>query len=254
MVANPRRKLEVKPNSPPRRCERAKCGKDFTPRRMDQCFCSARCQQLEAQRQFIGRRRAAGLCVRCGKAPRDPESKNRCAKCKEDGRIASANSRAGNLEEVRKRGARIMRGKRAKRRAAGLCECCGKAPRDPKSKNRCINCLKRARTAIAKRRRANGAMLREEYLKQAKRESRTLLQPAQRGPKRDEGKLDLLSCCLDEGLSLNAMRLRIYPETPATAYDNTRQLFSRNRPEIEKRCKPETVLRLVNLFKKPTVT
>jgi len=78
--------------------------------------------------------------------------------------------------------------------------------------------------------------------------------PGKRGPKRDEGKLDGLTRCLDEGLSLRAMRLKIYPETPQTAYDNTRKLFSRNRAEVEKRCKPETVLRLAKLFKKPNVT
>jgi len=76
--------------------------------------------------------------------------------------------------------------------------------------------------------------------------------PAPRGPRRDEDKLNRLILCLDEGLSLNAMRLKIYPETPETAYVNTRQLLRRNRAEVRERCKPETVLPA--LHKKLTVT
>lgn len=70
-----------------------------------------------------------------------------------------------------------------------------------------------------------------------------------------EGKITLLVRLLDEGApSLNAVRLQIFPETPATAYINLRQMFRRNRTFIQKLCKPETVVRLPQLFKESTVT
>ena len=126
-----------------------------------------RAADRERQRRLVAARRAAGLCVRCGRAPAGKDG-GTCESCRQKRRIAEraraerrreAGSKRVRSPEGRKAEYRRARDRAEDRLARGLCGKCGLAPNEP-DRRLCAACGERAR----QRDRARYARARESGL------------------------------------------------------------------------------------------